>query len=76
MTTRRRFLTRVPAALFGAAAACRPANPKEEPARALGTEQDLATAGAPPTFGTMTRTRAPRFRPGPSPRRKSSSRSR
>ena len=63
MTTRRRFLTRVPAALFGAAAACRPANPKEEPARALGTEQDLATAGAPPTFGTMTRT-GPEVSPG------------
>jgi len=42
MTTRRRFLTRVPVALFGAAAACRTREPMEGP-RASGTEQDFAT---------------------------------
>jgi len=62
MTTRRRFLTRVPLALFGAAAACRPRE-QTEGTRASGTEQDLATPGAPPTFGTMTQT-GPEVSPG------------
>jgi Asp-tRNA(Asn)/Glu-tRNA(Gln) amidotransferase A subunit family amidase len=57
MNSRRRFVTRVPVALLGAAAAaCRPSKQEETPARPLGTEQDLATPGAPPTFGTMTQT--------------------
>jgi len=53
MTTRRRFVTRVPLALLGAAAACRTSE-RKEPARPPGTDQDKATPGAPPTFGTMT----------------------
>ena len=50
MNTRRQFVTQVPLALLGAAAACR--TPEQN--RGAGTAQDLSTPGAPPTFGTMT----------------------
>src|SRR5262245_39236880 len=52
MNTRRNFVTRAPLALLAAAAACRPReHGGAEPGSA---EQDKATPGAPPTFGTMT----------------------
>jgi Asp-tRNA(Asn)/Glu-tRNA(Gln) amidotransferase A subunit family amidase len=54
MSTRRQFVIEAPLALLGAAAACRNREESGGPARKGGTEQDLTTAGAPPTFGTMT----------------------
>jgi Asp-tRNA(Asn)/Glu-tRNA(Gln) amidotransferase A subunit family amidase len=54
MNTRRQFMVRAPLALLGATAACRTPEQNKGPARGGGTEQDLSTPGAPPTFGTMT----------------------
>ncbi len=49
MSTRRQFVAKAPLALLGAAAAC------SSPAPPTGN-QDTATPGAPPTFGTMRET--------------------
>ena len=53
MNTRRQFVIKAPLALLGVAAACRGPEQNAGEQRAGGMAQDVATPGAPPTFGTM-----------------------